>query len=179
MLVRRIARPMLASTFLYGGLDQLRHPSPKVPRADKLDIPSKPGMSKLNINSTEQAVRVNGAVQVAAGALLVLNRFPRVAALALAASLIPTTAAGHRFWEESDDAAKTQQKNHFFKNVSMLGGLLIAAVDTGGKESLVRRTKRVTRTSKRRAEKATAKTAAKAHKKQSKAADKIHDILPV
>ena len=153
MLVRRIARPMLASTFLYGGLDQLRHPSPKVPRAEKLDIPSKPGMSALNITSTEQAVRVNGAVQVAAGALLVLNRFPRVASLALAASLIPTTAAGHRFWEESDDAAKTQQKNHFFKNVSMLGGLLIAAVDTGGKESLVRRTKRVTRTSKRRAEK--------------------------
>jgi putative oxidoreductase len=179
VLIRRIARPLLATTFLTGGLDQLRHPGAKAPKAEKLDIPSKPGMAKLHISSTEQAVRVNGAVQVVGGTLLVLNRFPRLAALTLAASLVPTTAAGHRFWEEDDKAAKSVQQAHFFKNLSLLGGLLIASVDTAGKESLVRKTKRVSRSSKRKAEKAAAKAASRAHKRQSKAADKLHDVLPV
>jgi putative oxidoreductase len=53
--------------------------------------------------------------------------------LALAASLVPTTYAGHPFWEEKDKAARAGQKIQFFKNISMLGGLLIAAVDTEGK----------------------------------------------
>lgn len=195
MLVRRIARPMLASTFIYGGIDALRHPETKAPRAEKLDIPSKPGMDLLNITTTEQAVRVNAAVQVAGGVLLTLNKLPRLAALALAASLVPTTAAGHRFWEESDPDQKIFHTTHFFKNVSMLGGLLIASVDTEGKESLAHKTKRVTRRSKRKANKSAAKAAAKqaqlaakharkkvgkkAGKAQSAAADRLHDLLPI
>ncbi len=194
MLVRRIARPLLASTFIYGGIDALRHPEAKTPRAEKLNIPSKPGMDLLNITSTEQAVRVNAAVQVAGGTLLTLNKFPRLAALALAGSLIPTTAAGHRFWEESDPEQKIFHTTHFFKNLSMLGGLLIASVDNAGKESLAHKTKRVTRRSKRKASKSAAKSAAKqaqqaakhagrkagkkAGKAQSAAAGMLHDLLP-
>ena len=195
MLVRRIARPMLASTFIYGGIDALRHPEAKAPRAEKLDIPSKPGMDMLNITTTEQAVKVNAAVQVAGGVLLTLNKFPRLAALALAGSLVPTTAAGHRFWEESDPDQKIFHTTHFLKNVSMLGGLLIASVDTAGKESLAHKTKRVSKRSKRKANKSAAKAAAKqaqqaakhagkkagkkAAKAQSAAADKLHELLPV
>ena len=143
MLVRRIARPLLASTFIYGGLDALRHPETKAPKAEKLDIPSKPGMDRLNITSTEQAVRVNAAAQVAFGTLLSLNRLPRLSALVLAGSIVPTTLAGHRFWEESDPAQRSAQQTHFLKNASMLGGLLIASVDTEGRESLRRKTKRI------------------------------------
>ena len=141
MLVRRIARPLLASTFIQGGIDALRHPEAKAPSAEKLDIVHKPGMAKLNITTTEQAVRVNGAVQVVGGTLLALNRFPRLAALALAGSIVPTTLAGHRFWEESDPARKSNQQIHFFKNVSLFGGLLLASVDTAGKPSLSWRAK--------------------------------------
>ena len=157
MLVRRIARPLLASTFIEGGLATLSNPEPRMQRAEKLDIPSKPGMDKLNITSTEQAVKVNAAVQVVAGTLLTLNKFPRIAALALAGSLIPTTLAGHRFWEEDDPTRKVGQQIHFFKNASMLGGLLIASVDTEGKESLPRKTRRVAK----------------------KQADRVGDLLPV
>ncbi len=85
-------------------------------------------------------MRVNAAVQVVGGTLLSLNKFPRLAALALAGSIVPTTLAGHRFWEENDPTSKTSQQIHFFKNASMLGGLLIASVDTEGKESLRRKT---------------------------------------
>jgi hypothetical protein len=69
--------------------------------------------------------------------LLGLGRFPRLSALALAATLVPTTLAGHRFWEAEDDAGRTQQQIHFLKNLSMLGGLLIAADDTGAAPSLL------------------------------------------
>ena len=84
----------------------------------------------------EQVVLADGALKVAAGGLLAFGRFPRLSALALAGSLVPTTIAGHPFWKESDPAKRRQQRVHLTKNVSMLGGLLIAAVDTEGKPSL-------------------------------------------
>ena len=45
----------------------------------------------------------------------------------LAASLVPTTLAGHRFWEETDPQAKAMQRLQFAKNTSVLGGLLLAS----------------------------------------------------
>jgi putative oxidoreductase len=118
-----VARPLLGSMFVYGGLDAFRNPAGKVPRAEKVapDIANLVGIDA----DTEQLVQLNGAVQVAAGITLALGIFPRLSALTLAASLIPTTAAGHRFWEEEDDAARTQQTIQFFKNAAMLGGLLL------------------------------------------------------
>jgi putative oxidoreductase len=50
--------------------------------------------------------------------------------------------AGHRFWEETDPAAKANQTIHFLKNVSLMGGLLLAAVDTAGKPSVAWRVRR-------------------------------------
>jgi putative oxidoreductase len=70
-------------------------------------------------------VKLNGAVQVVAGTTLALGILPRVSALALAASLVPTTLAGHRFWEEEDEAARAQQSVQFLKNAAMMGGLLM------------------------------------------------------
>ena len=69
----------------------------------------------------------------------------------LAASLVPTTAAGHRFWEESDPAQRANQRIHFFKNVSMLGGLMIASVDTEGKPGVAWRARRAARDARREA----------------------------
>jgi uncharacterized membrane protein YphA (DoxX/SURF4 family) len=118
-----VARPLLAGMFVYGGLDAFRNPAGKVPRAEKIapDIANVVGIDA----DTEQLVQLNGAVQVAAGITMGLGIFPRVSALALAGSLVPTTLAGHRFWDEPDDAARTQQTIHFLKNLAMLGGLLL------------------------------------------------------
>src|SRR5689334_2793677 len=118
-----VARPLLAGMFVFGGLDALRNPAGKVPKAEKVapDIADVVGVDA----DTEQLVQFNGAVQVAAGIALALGIFPRVSALALAGSLIPTTLAGHRFWEEADDAARAQQTIQFLKNAAMFGGLLL------------------------------------------------------
>ncbi len=96
-------------------------------------------------------VRINAAVQIAAGLSLATGRAPRISSAVLAASLIPTTVAGHRFWEVSDPAQRTQQLLHFFKNVSMLGGLIIAAGDTDGKPGVAWRTRRVAKDARREA----------------------------
>jgi uncharacterized membrane protein YphA (DoxX/SURF4 family) len=126
-LVRAVARPMIAGMFVYGGLDAYRHPTSKVPRAEKVapQVAEAVGLPP----DTEELVRINGAVQVGAGITLAMGVFPRLAALTLAGSLVPTTLAGHRFWEEEDDAARAQQTVHFLKNLAMFGGLLILAAD--------------------------------------------------
>ena len=85
------------------------------------------------------------------GLALATGRFPRLAALVLAASLAPTTYAGHRFWEEKDKTQRANQQIHFFKNVSMFGGLLIAAVDTEGKPGVAWRASHAMGTAKREA----------------------------
>lgn len=136
MLLRRIARPLLASMFVTGGIDALWNATSKVPVAEDVAASVAERAPGMPTNDTETLVRLNGAVQLAGGMLLALNRVPRLSALALAASLVPTTAAGHRFWEADDDARRTQQQIHFFKNLSMLGGLLLAAADTEGQPGL-------------------------------------------
>lgn len=140
-LLRRVARPMLAAIFISGGVDALRNPGPKAAAAEGVTPMLTENIPALADQDTENLVRINGAAQVAAGSLLALNRFPRLSALVLAASIVPTTAAGHRFWEVDDDMARTQQKVHFLKNVGLLGGLLLAAADTEGRPGVVWRTK--------------------------------------
>ena len=139
---------MLAAVFVTGGIDVLRQPGPRAevaaPVATKvaepLPLPSDP----------EQLVKINAAVQVVAGVLLALGRFPRLAATALAASLVPTTLAGHRFWEYDDPAQRSQQQIHFLKNLGLLGGLILAMLDTEGAPSLRWRARQAARGARRR-----------------------------
>lgn len=134
--IRLVARPMLASMFLMGGVDALSNPGQKTPVADDVTKPLGEVVPALRDVDPEVLVRANGAAQVLGGTLLALGKMPRTASTVLAASLVPTTLAGHRFWEEQDPGARTNQQIHFFKNVSMLGGLMVAAMDTEGRPGL-------------------------------------------
>ncbi len=96
-------------------------------------------------------VRINGGAQVLAGLALATGRVPRLSALVLAGSLVPTTYAGHPFWEEKDKATRSAQRIQFFKNVSMMGGLLLAGVDTEGKPGVAWRARRAARDVRREA----------------------------
>jgi putative oxidoreductase len=143
---------MLGSIFIIQGLDSLLHPERVVKQAEPVVRPIAervPGVP----DDTEMAVRLNGAVQLAAGTMLALGRMPRLSALVIAVSLVPTTLAGHRFWEAHDSQDRAQQRAHFFKNVSMLGGLLIAAGDTGGRPSLAWRRQHAAKAARREAPK--------------------------
>ncbi len=100
-----------------------------------------------------------------------------MSALAIAVTLVPTTAAGHRFWEVTDEQERAQQRIHFLKNLGMFGGLLIAAGDTEGRPSLAWRSRHAVKTA-RRDMSIAPKTARKSGKASAKAA-RIKRRLPV
>ncbi|MBS9371857.1 DoxX family protein [Rhodococcus sp. B50] len=149
MLVRRIARPMLASIFIAGGIDALRKPEPKAgaaqPGLDQAVNALPASITDRLPSNPETLVQINAAVQIGAGTLFALGKAPRLSALALVGSLVPTTVAGHDFWNVEDPEARAQQRTQLIKNVSLIGGLLIAAVDTEGKPSLGWRGRRAAR----------------------------------
>jgi uncharacterized membrane protein YphA (DoxX/SURF4 family) len=166
---------MVASIFVIQGYETFRRPDrvaaraePVVrPLAERFPVPAK----------TEDAVRLNGAVQMVAGLLLALGRFPRLSALALAGTLVPTTAAGHRFWEAEEEADQAQQRIQFLKNLSMFGGLLITAADTAGNPSLAWRTRHAAKTARR--ESSLVARTAKASGKAGRKAGRLSAHLPV
>jgi uncharacterized membrane protein YphA (DoxX/SURF4 family) len=168
-LSRRIARPLLASIFIAGGIDALRNPEGKVKAAEAVVTPLSNGISSIP-NDPETLVRLNGAVQVVAGSLLAVGRFRRLASVALIGSIVPTTYAGHRFWEETDDVTRAQQRIHFFKNLGLLGGLILAALDTEGQPGLSWRAKRRGRQIEAALAIGRAATASNAHRSASTAA---------
>ena len=139
-VLQRLTRPMLAGIFIYGGIDSARSPHPKAPAAERVVGGV---VDQLGVRvETAQVVRANGVVQVVAGSALALGVWARPAAAVLAASLVPTTLAGHRFWDEQEATGRHQQRIQFLKNVAMMGGLVLAAADTGGRPSLPWRAKR-------------------------------------
>ena len=153
---RLLARPMLASMFVVGGVNALKNADTQARKAapitEKLVPLAERAVPQAPIPSDPATlVRINAVAQIGAAAALATGRAPRLSAALLAASLVPTTAAGHRFWEESDPAMRTNQKIHFFKNVSLLGGLLLASVDTEGKPGVAWRARRAARDARREA----------------------------
>jgi putative oxidoreductase len=153
---RMIARPLLASMFVVGGVNALRNASDYAIKAkevtDRLVPLAKRALPQAPIpEDPVTLVRINAAVHIGAGAALATGHFPRLASTTLAATMIPTTLAGHQFWNESDPTAKANHRVHFFKNLSMLGGLLLAAVDTEGKPGVAWRTRHTARDVRREA----------------------------
>lgn len=134
---------MLAALFIQGGISALRAPAAHAQAAKPVLDAMSPAVDKAvevapidQRPDEEMLVKIDAGVKIVAGTMLAFGKFPRLAATALAATLVPTTLAGHRFWEETDPARKQEQQIHFLKNVGLFGGLLIAAADTGGKPSL-------------------------------------------
>jgi uncharacterized membrane protein YphA (DoxX/SURF4 family) len=149
MLVRRLARPLLAAVFIKGGIDTLLNPEPRVamvaPKVAQAQDVIGDKLPPQAPTEPEQLVRIDAGVKIGAGVLLALGKFPRIASLLLAGSVIPTTATAHAFWEYDDPAERSNHQTHFLKNLGLLGGLILAAVDTEGKPSLGWRARRASR----------------------------------
>ncbi len=148
MLIRRVARPMLSTAFISRGIEALRSPKPAADAAR----PTLEGLSKLpdpvgtNVPSNAETVaRITAAVQIGGGLLLATGKLPRVASAALAISVIPGSLGGHTFWNEHDPQRKADERRAFLTDISLIGGLIIAAVDTEGKPSLGWRGRRAAR----------------------------------
>lgn len=147
MLIRRIARPMLAASFVVDGVDVLRHPGPHAdlaraalaPALDRIPVTSR--LASLRTPSTRQlvtAVQLHGAAVAGAGILLALGKAPRVAALALAALTLPSALAqlpgGDR--AAADVTTRTERRRRLVQQTSLIGGALLAGIDTEGRPGL-------------------------------------------
>ena len=159
---------MLASMFVVGGVNALRNAPALAKKAgpvgDKLVPMIRKAAPSLPLpEDPVTQVRVNAVVQLGAAAALATGRAPRLSSAVLAASLVPTTLAGHRFWEETDPGAKAAQRIQFFKNMSLLGGLLIAAGDTDGKPGVAWRARHAAKDARRAARREARLLKAKAH----------------
>jgi putative oxidoreductase len=84
------------------------------------------------------------ALELAAGVALLVGWYARPAAAALILFLVPTTLIFHDFWQY-EGRAQQEQMIHFMKNLGLLGGLVLAAADTGGAPSLGWRARRAAR----------------------------------
>lgn len=122
-IIRRLGHLSMSGIFVLAGIDTWRNPGSYragaaarfTGAASKVGLPEEP----------EQLVRVNSVVQVVGGLMLAKNLFPRLAALALAGSLVPTTIGAHAFWEKDDPKDRASQRIQFLKNLGLFGGLLL------------------------------------------------------
>jgi putative oxidoreductase len=167
---RLVARPFLASMFVAGPLNALKNADGAGEKAKQVTDRLVPVVERLGQRvgvpvPSDPAVwvRINAGVQLVAALGLATGRTPRLSSAVLAGTLVPTTLAGHRFWDETDPAAKTAQRLQFFKNLSMLGGLLIAAGDTDGKPGVAWRARHAAKDARRAARQEARLLKAKAH----------------
>jgi len=181
-LLRAIPRTMLASYFVAAGIKAIRDPESLVPAAEPLVDRVVPLVKEYTPEqvagyvpeNTVTLVRINGIAQVVGGAALATGKGRRLGALLLAGSLIPSTIAKHPFWTVQDPEERAQDRNHFSKNVSLLGGVLLASQDTEGKPSLAWRAQRGGESiakETRRASKKLSKSTSKAAGRSSELAD--------
>lgn len=132
--VRGLARTMLSGIFLLGGFSAWKRARDLAPKAERLAGPLR-DVTGLPIDGS-QLVRVNAGIQIGAGTLFALGFQQRIMALVVAGTLVPTTLVGHPFWEIDIEGDRSQQRIHFLKNLGLAGGLLFAALDTGGRPSV-------------------------------------------
>lgn len=122
---KMLGRALVGSLFVYGGQNALKHkeylaPNVVEPKREQLKLNALPA-------TAEQLVQANGIGMVALGSTLALGIAPRLSALGLLGMIVPTTLAGHAFWELDDPQAKNQQMTAFFGNLAAAGGLITIA----------------------------------------------------
>ena len=155
-MIRRLARPMLATVFVIDGVETLRNPQAHVadaaPLVDKTAPLVEKGEQAVNEKvstsvppvpkDTETLVKALAGVKIGAGALFALGKAPRLSALALTAAHVPSAISRHAFWMESDPAARSRKTTGLATDVALLGALLLASVDTAGQPGLAWRARK-------------------------------------
>lgn len=174
---RRVARPLLAAAFIASGVDALLHPKPRVDAAKPLLDKARDAAPSVPAVDPVLFVQAEAAVKVGAGMMLALGRAPRLAASVLAVDLIPTTVVEHPFWSGDYPDDRKAQQAQFLKNAGLLGGLLLAIADTGGKPSLAWRAKLAKKDAKKSVGKASRRARKQAEKTSRRARDRAEKAL--
>ena len=150
--IRSLARPLMAAAFVSEGVSGLKSPGARVE-----------AVRNAGLSDPDKLVQASAGTHVVGGLALATGRLPRLSALALAGTLVPSTYLHQQFWSQTDKQVKAEKQQQFLKNVSMLGGLLLAFADTGGRESLPHAAGRISRRAQKKAYKAAKKAEKNLH----------------
>lgn len=137
-IVRSLARPLLATGFVAAGVDRLRDADataeqlrPTLARAGSVV----PAAGSVTGNPLLVA-RIVGGTQVGAGLLLGTGHFTRLAGLLLAGTSALNAVVEFKNADADTTAERKLRRAQLLKNLSLIGGVLLAAVDTNGRPGL-------------------------------------------
>ena len=119
-----VARVLLALLFAYFGYLKLSNFGGSVGYFTKWQFPMPQVAAALAV-----------LFEFGGGLLLIIGWKTRWVAIALVVYTIIATAVAHRFWTY-EAAQAFNQTSHFFKNVSIIGGLLLLAAVGPGRHSV-------------------------------------------
>ncbi|QQM66952.1 DoxX family membrane protein [Actinomyces weissii] len=136
-LLRLIARPLLAAPFVVDGLDAVTRPAKHV---ERLKVVTN-GLERLGLPPVMDAdaallARASGAVSVLAGLGLATGVAPRSCATVLATLNVPLTLVNNPVWLRSSAQVRTERLSGLTRGAALGAGLVMAALDRGGKPSL-------------------------------------------
>ncbi|MEJ4099932.1 DoxX family protein [Corynebacterium mastitidis] len=139
-MIRKLARPALASVYVADGADTLMNTAKHVDSTESVLNRTRSLLPRKYARKVPQdpelVARTVGGLKVGAGSLLALGKMPRLSATTLAVLAVPTIVGRHAFWETQDEAEKSARRNGFLTDVALLGGLTITSLDNGGKPGL-------------------------------------------
>ncbi len=158
--MRALARPLLASWFVYEGVQTYLGPET---RAERVAPTLEPALKEWGLEEvkTVDLVKAAGIASVALASMLALSRSPRTAALGLAGIAGASAAVSHPFWKEEDETRKEAEFEEFLKRLSLLGGVLVAATAGHSERHVARKKARKAKAKEKAAEEKLAKKAAK------------------
>jgi uncharacterized membrane protein YphA (DoxX/SURF4 family) len=142
-LLRFAGRTMLASFFVVQGAKAVMNPEPLVADADpfaKAFVPlaqkvAPPSVAGYLPEDTKTLVRITGVAQVVGGLMLATGIGRRLGAGVLGLSMVPHVIAS-RPSKGSTAEEREIAKSHLLRNIALLGGAILASLDTQGHPSL-------------------------------------------
>lgn len=131
MFFRTLARPLLATWFIYGGIESILSPERRAERAEPVVQPLLVEAGLEDVKVTDM-VKVHGAATIVAASVLAISRTPKTAGFALAGLAAVTLAAGRPFWREENEEVRLAERERFLVNVSLFGATVLAATSGHG-----------------------------------------------
>jgi putative oxidoreductase len=118
-----VARVMIGLIFVLSGGPKLMHMHAAVAGIANRGVP-------------EFIAYLGPPVEFFGGLANVFGVMTQAAALLMFVFTIVATVTSHRYWQFSDPAQYRAQNTNFWKNVSMMGGMLLLFVSAGGRYSV-------------------------------------------
>ena len=155
-MIRALARPLLASWFVYEGVQAALEPQKGAQAAQPV---VEPLLREVGVDvPVESLVRAHGIATAATAVVLAFSKSPRTAGVALTGLAAVTVATATPFWRMEEGPERDAALEQFLKNLSLLGGAMLAST-AGHSAGHIKRKK---------ARKAKAKVKARAKKDQAK-----------